>query len=179
MKCYNGVAVLSRIPFAVAADAPYWCGKGDCRHLAVRLDLPGGPAELHNFYVPAGGDIPDPASNAKIAHKLDFVAEATRAPGSVVLAAMEGSRPLLVEVAEPGAQQAQDLAGGQCRDHRQRGHEGGVLVLRLLDELAHDNLNGGVHAKRWQDALALREQGISVIGAFNICLLYTSDAADE
>ena len=27
-----------------------------------------------------------------------FVAEATRAPGSVVLAAMEGSRPLLVEV---------------------------------------------------------------------------------
>jgi len=43
----------------------------------------------------------------------------------------------------------------------------------LLDELAHDNLNGGVHAKRWQDALALREQGISVIGAFNIAHLET------
>src|SRR5216683_3934843 len=39
------------------------------------------------------------------------------------------------EVAEPGAQQAEDLAGGQRRDHRQRRNEGGVLVLRLLDEL--------------------------------------------
>lgn len=43
----------------------------------------------------------------------------------------------------------------------------------LLDELAHDNLNGAVHAKRWQDALALREAGISVIGAFNIAHLET------
>src|ERR1700722_10093254 len=31
----------------------------------------------------------------------------------------------------------------------------------LLDELAHDNLEGAAHAKRWQDALALRESGIS------------------
>jgi two-component system sensor histidine kinase KdpD len=38
----------------------------------------------------------------------------------------------------------------------------------ILDELAHDNLDGATHAKRWQDALALREHGIGVIGAFNI-----------
>ncbi len=38
----------------------------------------------------------------------------------------------------------------------------------VLDELAHENLPGTAHAKRWQDALALRERGISVIGAFNI-----------
>jgi two-component system, OmpR family, sensor histidine kinase KdpD len=38
----------------------------------------------------------------------------------------------------------------------------------ILDELAHDNLGEAAHAKRWQDALALKEQGISVIGAFNI-----------
>lgn len=38
----------------------------------------------------------------------------------------------------------------------------------ILDELAHDNLDGAAHAKRWQDALALRENGIGVIGAFNI-----------
>ena len=38
----------------------------------------------------------------------------------------------------------------------------------ILDELAHDNLGDGAHAKRWQDALALKERGISVIGAFNI-----------
>jgi two-component system sensor histidine kinase KdpD len=43
----------------------------------------------------------------------------------------------------------------------------------LLDELAHDNLDGASHAKRWQDALALREHGISVIGAFNIAHLET------
>ncbi|HZY98648.1 MAG TPA: hypothetical protein VFE36_03670 [Candidatus Baltobacteraceae bacterium] len=38
----------------------------------------------------------------------------------------------------------------------------------ILDELAHDNLEDGTHAKRWQDALALKEHGISVYGAFNI-----------
>jgi exodeoxyribonuclease-3 len=76
MKGYNGVAVLSRLPFAVRGGDPDWCGKGDCRHLAVELDAPGGPIELHDFYVPAGGDVPDRDANAKFAHKLDFLAEA-------------------------------------------------------------------------------------------------------
>jgi exodeoxyribonuclease III len=31
--------------------------------------------ELHNFYVPAGGDIPDPQANGKFAHKLHFLSE--------------------------------------------------------------------------------------------------------
>ncbi|MGC2406570.1 MAG: hypothetical protein WA431_09205 [Candidatus Cybelea sp.] len=43
----------------------------------------------------------------------------------------------------------------------------------VLDELAHDNLGDAAHAKRWQDALALKERGISVIGAFNIQHLET------
>ncbi len=30
---------------------------------------------MHNFYVPAGGDIPDPAVNPKFAHKLAFLDE--------------------------------------------------------------------------------------------------------
>jgi two-component system sensor histidine kinase KdpD len=38
----------------------------------------------------------------------------------------------------------------------------------ILDELAHTNLDGGKNAKRWQDALALREAGISVIGSLNV-----------
>lgn len=38
----------------------------------------------------------------------------------------------------------------------------------VLDELAHANLTGAQNAKRWQDALALRDAGISVIGALNI-----------
>jgi exodeoxyribonuclease-3 len=77
MKGYNGVAILSRVPFEAGADAPDWCGRGDCRHLGVLLRTNAGPIELHNFYVPAGGDVPDRAVNPKFAHKLDFVAEAT------------------------------------------------------------------------------------------------------
>lgn len=78
MKGYNGVAILSRIPFAPHDLAPDWCGRGDCRHVAVELDAPGGPIELHNFYIPAGGDVPDRAVNEKFGHKLDFMAEATQ-----------------------------------------------------------------------------------------------------
>jgi len=52
-----------------------------------------------------------------------------------------------------------------------------ALALRpqlvILDELAHTNLPGGAHDKRWQDALALRKAGISVSGAFNIAHLET------
>jgi len=73
MKSYNGVAILSRAPLQ-AVEAPDWCSKGDCRHLAVTL--PDG-IELHNFYVPAGGDIPDPKANPKFAHKLQFLDEMT------------------------------------------------------------------------------------------------------
>jgi two-component system sensor histidine kinase KdpD len=43
----------------------------------------------------------------------------------------------------------------------------------ILDELAHANLPGGRNAKRWQDALALRDAGISVIGALNVMHLET------
>lgn len=78
MKGYNGVAILSRIPFIPHDLAPDWCGKGDCRHVAVELDAPGGPIELHNFYIPAGGDVADRTVNDKFGHKLDFVAEATQ-----------------------------------------------------------------------------------------------------
>ena len=73
MKGYNGVAILSRLPLTPLDTVPDWCGRGDCRHVAVHV----GGIELHNFYVPAGGDVPDPAVNVKFAHKLDFVAEAT------------------------------------------------------------------------------------------------------
>ncbi|MEO3473607.1 exodeoxyribonuclease III [Roseomonas sp. CAU 1739] len=77
MKGYNGVAILSKRPILLRKDDPDWCLKGDCRHLGASIDAPGGPIELHNFYIPAGGDIPDRAANPKFDHKLDFVAEAT------------------------------------------------------------------------------------------------------
>jgi two-component system sensor histidine kinase KdpD len=43
----------------------------------------------------------------------------------------------------------------------------------VLDELAHSNPPGSRHAKRWQDALALRQAGKSVLGAFNVQHLET------
>jgi exodeoxyribonuclease-3 len=74
MKSYNGVAILSRIPFQ-ATDKPLWCGKEDCRHVTATL---ANGIELHNLYVPAGGDIPDPVQNEKFAHKLQFLDELTQ-----------------------------------------------------------------------------------------------------
>jgi exodeoxyribonuclease-3 len=76
MKGYNGVATFSRTPIRWHETTQDWVGRNDCRHLAVELDARGGPLVIHNFYVPAGGDIPDPAINPKFAHKLDFVAAA-------------------------------------------------------------------------------------------------------
>jgi len=73
MKGYNGVAILSRLPIGEGGTRG-WCEKSDCRHAFVTL--PGG-IELHNFYIPAGGDVPDPAVNAKFAHKLRFLEELT------------------------------------------------------------------------------------------------------
>jgi exodeoxyribonuclease-3 len=73
MKGYNGVAILSRVPL-LSPQRRAWCGRADCRHIAVQL--PGGIA-LHNLYVPAGGDIPDPHANPKFAHKLRFLDEIT------------------------------------------------------------------------------------------------------
>jgi exodeoxyribonuclease-3 len=49
-----------------------WCGIDHARHAVV--GLPGG-IELHNLYIPAGGDIPDRAANPKFAHKLDMLTE--------------------------------------------------------------------------------------------------------
>lgn len=41
-------------------------------------------------------------------------------------------------------------------------------LVALVDELAHTNVPGVQHAKRWQDVLALLDAGISVISAMNV-----------
>ena len=74
-KGYHGVAILSRLPFA-EVDRFRFGGKEDARHIAVTFGE--GAAQgisLHNFYVPAGGDIPDPDLNPKFAHKLAYLDE--------------------------------------------------------------------------------------------------------
>lgn len=72
-KAYHGVAVLSKLPLA-EPHSRKWCDNADCRHAIATL--PGG-IELHNFYVPAGGDIPDPEVNPKFRHKLAMVRDLT------------------------------------------------------------------------------------------------------
>jgi exodeoxyribonuclease-3 len=72
-KGYHGVATLSRLPFTLEERRDI-CGRGHARHLSVALDGAGArPIVLHNVYVPAGGDIPDPALNDRFRHKLDFL----------------------------------------------------------------------------------------------------------
>ena len=70
-KSYNGVAILSKIKLI---DNSYvnWCNKGDKRHISVKLK---NGVELHNFYVPAGGDEPDVLINPKFEHKISFLNE--------------------------------------------------------------------------------------------------------
>jgi exodeoxyribonuclease III len=74
-KGYNGCAILSRLPFQ-SQDGMEMCGRADARHVSVMLGPDAGKAAgvaIHNFYVPAGGDIADPEINDKFAHKLAFL----------------------------------------------------------------------------------------------------------
>jgi exodeoxyribonuclease-3 len=74
-KGYHGVAVFSRYPLA-DIDRRAFCGKEDARHIAVTLAAgPAAGTRIHNFYIPAGGDEPDPVINPKFAHKLAFLDE--------------------------------------------------------------------------------------------------------
>jgi exodeoxyribonuclease III len=72
-KGYHGVAIVSRLPFE-ASHSKSFCGKDDCRHISVVFKKPK-EFVLHNFYVPAGGDEPDPKINEKFDHKLKFLDE--------------------------------------------------------------------------------------------------------
>ena len=67
---YNGVAIVSRLPID-ARSVRAFCGKDDCRHISAVI----GGVEIHNLYVPSGGDLADPEENEKFAHKLSFLAE--------------------------------------------------------------------------------------------------------
>jgi exodeoxyribonuclease-3 len=89
-KGYHGVAIVSRLPLK-AVDKRRFCGKEDARHIAATVEHAGAPVTVHNLYIPAGGDEPDPEVNPKFAHKLSFIeelrgcmAELAR-PGSVLV----------------------------------------------------------------------------------------------
>ncbi len=69
-KSYNGVAVLSRIPLKDAGSKDL-LRNGDARHVAAELE---NGVTIENFYVPAGGYVPDRGVNPKFGDKLDYVA---------------------------------------------------------------------------------------------------------
>ena len=89
-KGYHGVAIISRRALG-SVDQRQFCGRADARHIAATVEHRGRRITIHNFYVPAGGDEPDPKVNPKFAHKLSFISEmqgcmaAIAKPGSILV----------------------------------------------------------------------------------------------
>ncbi|WP_185984325.1 exodeoxyribonuclease III [Aureimonas mangrovi] len=73
-KGYHGVATISKTPFEDIVRQDF-CAIGDARHLSARVRVGERQVRIHNLYVPAGGDEPDPEINPKFRHKLDFIEE--------------------------------------------------------------------------------------------------------
>ena len=94
-KGYHGVAIVSKLPFT-DQNIRGFCDIPDSRHISVSIGAEAGlsaPVVVHNFYVPAGGDTPDPVANEKFAHKLQFLDEMKTCEG---LHPREGERHILV-----------------------------------------------------------------------------------
>ena len=70
-KALNGVAVISKLPF-LRSSSMNFIGKVESRHVSVVLES---GVSIENFYVPAGGYVPDRNVNPKFGEKLDFVKE--------------------------------------------------------------------------------------------------------
>ncbi len=71
-KGWHGVAIASRLPLEEAAPLQV-CREGHARCVGATV----AGVEIHNFYIPAGGDIPDREANPKFDHKLDFYEKLT------------------------------------------------------------------------------------------------------
>ncbi len=127
---YHGVAIVSKSPLK-DVEVQNFCGKDDCRHIAATIM----GVRIHNFYVPAGGDIPDPDENDKFAHKLDFL------------------KGLAEAFADAGAKRKEILVGDlnvAPGEHDVWSHK------QLLDVVSHtpvevDLLNAAIKAGRWID----------------------------
>lgn len=68
-KSYNGVAILSKLPIKLIEKFNV-SETMDARHVSVNVD---DKIELHNFYIPAGGDEPDVNINPKYKYKLEYI----------------------------------------------------------------------------------------------------------
>ncbi|HEX8232462.1 MAG TPA: exodeoxyribonuclease III [Caulobacteraceae bacterium] len=85
-KGWHGVAIASRLPLEPAPPLDI-CREGHARCVAALV----AGVEVHNFYIPAGGDTPDRKANPKFDHKLDFYEKLT-----AKMAARDPKDPLVV-----------------------------------------------------------------------------------
>ena len=85
-KGWHGMAIASALPLD---DVPSLdvCREGHARCVSVGV----AGVEVHNFYIPAGGDVPDRAVNPKFDHKLDFYERLT-----AEMARRDPKAPLLI-----------------------------------------------------------------------------------
>lgn len=70
-KGYNGVAILSKLPMQETGSHDF-AALGHARHIAGQLE---NGVTVHNFYVPAGGDVADRTVNEKFGQKLDYLTD--------------------------------------------------------------------------------------------------------
>ena len=85
-KGWHGVAIASRLPLEDVAPLEV-CREGHAR--CVSASAAG--VEVHNFYIPAGGDVADRELNAKFDHKLDFYERLT-----ALMASRDPMAPLVI-----------------------------------------------------------------------------------
>jgi exodeoxyribonuclease III len=67
-KGWHGVAIVSKLKLE-PLEGPKLCPKEEARVAAAKI----AGIEVHNLYVPAGADVPDPIGNPKFQHKLDVL----------------------------------------------------------------------------------------------------------
>ena len=85
-KGWHGVAIASRLPIEAAAPLKL-CREGHARCVSGMI----AGVEIHNLYIPAGGDVPDRTENPKFDHKLDFYERLT-----AEMAARSPAAPLIL-----------------------------------------------------------------------------------
>ena len=85
-KGWHGVAIASRLPIEAAAPLKL-CREGHARCVSGTI----AGVEIHNLYIPAGGDVPDRTENPKFDHKLDFYERLT-----AEMAARSPAAPLIL-----------------------------------------------------------------------------------
>lgn len=67
-KGMHGVAIASRTKIE-ELETHRLCPRGEARFQRVKVE----GIEIQNFYIPAGGDEPDPEINPRFKHKMDFL----------------------------------------------------------------------------------------------------------